>query len=81
MDAFLTDVERRDSERVAEAWEMMQSGKTHGARELLLDVVRNAPRPEDYDYQGEDEGGLNIKFWDMEEYHDRPRKFSSKRDN
>jgi tetratricopeptide (TPR) repeat protein len=38
------------------------------AKEIFLDVVKNAPPPEEYGFSYEDETGIYIKFWDQNRF-------------
>jgi tetratricopeptide (TPR) repeat protein len=68
MNAISRDTEKQDAERVDQAIQMLKSGNVLTAKEILLQVIKNAPSPEDYVYQYEDDNSLSIKFWGPNEF-------------
>jgi len=68
MSAASSDIEKQDAELVNQAIRTLKSGNGLAAKELLLQVIKNAPSPEDYVYQCEDDNSLSIKFWGPSEF-------------
>lgn len=65
MDPKSDKVELKEAERVADAVELILAKKYDDAKPILLDVIRNAPNPEDYIFQYEADNKLYIKFWNQ----------------
>jgi tetratricopeptide (TPR) repeat protein len=66
MNEAYSQAEADDAEMVNQALVEIQADNTRAARELLEIVAVSTP--ENYCHQYEDEDGINIKFWDEDEF-------------
>lgn len=61
-----SNIEQLDAEKVNRAWDAIVHNDFRVARQLLHEVVANAPK--EYIYSYEEEGHMFIKFWGEDEF-------------